>query len=85
MEFLQAERKQSASGVWKGLLRTHSTVELGRYLLVGSGSSISTWKDPWVLGLPFRPTPHPSLVTLDAKSRVAHLIVLPLGYGTSNF
>lgn len=40
--FLQAERTQLASGLWKGLLRARSTIEQGRYFLVGSGSSVRT-------------------------------------------
>lgn len=74
-EFLQAERKASASWVWKDLLKSRPLINKGRCFLISTGDKVRTWIDPWIPGLPsFRPSSHPNNLLVDRRSRVSHFI-----------
>lgn len=58
------------------MLRVCPLLTEGRCFAVENGTSIRTWRDPWVLGLPsFRPYPHPNLSIVDSASLVQSFIV----------
>lgn len=70
------ERKPSSSWFWKGLLSARPIIARGHCFLVGSGSSIRTWSDPWVPGLPlYKPCPLYPVGDADPQSLVQDFII----------
>ncbi|PON59344.1 Ribonuclease H-like domain containing protein [Trema orientale] len=56
--FLDAEARASDSAFWKALLGVKDLIHKGACYLVGNGSSINIWRDPWVpKHQAYRPTP----------------------------
>jgi len=56
--FFEGDCSYADSWLWKGISKSKDLLSKGMCFLVGDGTSIDIWKDPWVPFIPgFRPTP----------------------------
>ena len=73
-EWLKKEPLKYAFPTWKAIERLKGLILKGACFLVGDGTGIDVWKEPWVPWLPnFTPTPKDQLTNLDPL-KVANLI-----------
>jgi hypothetical protein len=63
--FLSSPTPQSASWLWKGVLKCRSVVAKGACWLVSSGTNLNIWSTPWIPSLAgFKPSPNSDLTFL---------------------
>ena len=57
--WIQSEPSKNASPTWKAIEKTKPLIAKGACYLVGNGTSISIWEDPWIPWLDgFKPAPN---------------------------
>lgn len=62
-DFLLINPKHSDSWIWKAILKSRRTLQLGACRVVNSTNCISAWDDPWVPSMPqYNPKPRRSTI-----------------------
>ena len=72
--WLHTEPPKSASYTWKAIEKAKAVILQGACYLIGDGSSVSVWEDPWVPWIQgFSPKPRE-----DAFSQISMLVSQPI-------